>query len=128
MFYFSLKKADNWLVIINDIFQTSLTLYLIIILTEQFIAGFFSNYINLNIFLFIIIISGAIVLTEQKEEGAIKKTKYRKLHSFLLISLGIFSAELIFLRIIDLGWSGLIISIISGLIVSFISYIILTEK
>ena len=74
-------------------------------------------------------ISGAIVLLQDKEEEKLNKRIDLKWYNYLLIiSLGLVSAGLIFLKLVDLGWIAYAISGLAGSIIILISYLILTEE
>lgn len=114
--------------IFHTTFQILLFLFLITLLLREFYPNVVDSLININWFMFAVIIVGAISiifppkLKKQKEKPINWKDKV------FIIILGILGAVIIFLKLKDLGWIGYAIAILGGLIIILLSWMILTEK
>lgn len=130
----NLKDNKKYLVLINqEIFQVSLLIYLVIILVENFQKGVVSDFFNFNWILWIVIISGILMVPcSEREDEQIATNQaigWRgRILLIILIILAIISAMLIFVKIKDLGWLALAVSILGGLIIFLISYLISHER
>jgi NhaP-type Na+/H+ or K+/H+ antiporter len=114
--------------IFSQVFQTLLFLFLIALLIQQFYPSWINSRININGFMFAVILFGAIsILFPPKHEKHSEKPANWKDFIFILL-LGIIGGIIIFLKIKSLGWIGYVISILGGLIIILLSWLILTEK
>ena len=114
--------------IFSYVFQALLFLFLITLLIQQFYPDQVKSYVNINWFMIIVIIFGAISILFPPQQ-ILKKEKPTNYKDFLFIGiLGILGGVIIFLKIKTLGWIGYVISILGGLIIIFLSYLVLTEK
>ncbi len=115
--------------IFSFVFQTLLFLFLITLLLKEFYPNQVSAYMNINWFMVVVIIFGAlsILFPVPNNHPHIEKQSNAK-DLILIIFLGILGAIIIFLKIKTLGWIGYVISILGGLIIILLSWLILTEK
>jgi len=114
--------------IFSYVFQALLFLFLITLLLQQFYPNQVKSYININWFMIIVIIFGALSILFPPEQ-LIKKEKPVTIKDYILITgLGILGGVIIFMKINNLGWIGYVISILGGLIIILLSWLILTEK
>lgn len=111
----------------NYVFQILLILFLLTLLVQQFYPDFVNSKININWFMIVVIVFGALSIifpvTHKKEDKPATKKDL-----FLVISLGILGAIIIFLKLRNLGWISYVISALGGLIIILLSWMILTEK
>ena len=133
--------------IFSFVFQTLLFLFLITLLLKEFYPGQVSAYINVNWFMIVVIIFGALSILfpvssiENSEKriliNRIVHNLNNNLHEekqpnikdlILIIFLAILGTFIIFLKIKTLGWIGYVIAILGGLIIILLSWLILTEK
>ncbi len=114
--------------IFHTTFQILLFLFLITLLLREFYQTTIDSLININWFMFAVIIVGAISIIfppkikKQKEKPITWKDKV------FIIILGILGAGIIYLKLKDLGWIGYAIAILGGLIIILLSWMVLTEK
>lgn len=115
----------NWKQTIRESFGFMLVFYLIMLLLKEFKPEW-TNNLNINLLLVIVIILGAITVIFQKEEKQeIKKpTKWDYL---FIIALGIIGTALIFIKTKELGWLSYFISIIAGILIILLSFLLLKE-
>jgi hypothetical protein len=114
--------------IFSYVFQALLFVFLITLLLQQFYPNQVKSYVNINWFMIIVIIFGAVSIIFPPQP-VIKKEKPANWKHFSFIGLlGILGGIIIFLKIKNLGWIGYVISILGGLIIIFLSYLVLTEK
>src|SRR3989344_3752674 len=112
--------------LVNYLFQTLLITYLILLLIEQILPKFVSQYFNLNYLLIIVIIAGILdVFSEHQEKKPeiIKKKDY----IFILI-LGILGTAIIKYKTDTLGLLSWVISIIAGILIILISILVLEDE
>ena len=111
--------------IINDVFQSLLVLYLILLLVEQVWQYSVSMYLNLNYLLIIVIIAGILsVFTKQKRRK--KEPVIWKDYAYITI-LSIIGFIIIFIKTQELGWLSYVISIIAGILIFLLSLLVLEE-
>ena len=121
-------KQSQWAAIIVDVFQVSLIVYLLILLIEQFKAGFASNFINLNWILWVVIVSGIITVLLNNGEQEREKKEIKWWDYLFIAVFGLVSGVLIYLKIKDLNWIAWVIGILSCLMIWLISYLIINEE
>lgn len=123
-----LRIAEHAKYIFSYVFQALLFIFLITLLLQQFYPESIKSYININWFMIIVIIFGALTILFPPKL-AIKKEKPITIKDYVfIIILGILGGIIIFLKINNLGWIGYVISILGGLIIILLSWLILTEK
>ena len=111
--------------IINDVFQSLLVLYLVLLLVEQVWQYSVSMYLNLNYLLIIVIIAGIFsVFTKQKRRK--KEPVTWKDYAYITI-LSIIGFIIIFIKTQELGWLSYVISIIAGILIFLLSLLVLEE-
>lgn len=117
--------------IINEFFSFSLILYLTLFFLEEIKPNFVGNYLSMNYFLILAIISGILVVLTKSDE--INKSdragrKIKKIDYILAFILGIITIFVIHYKITDVNnWLSLIISFMSGLLI-FLMAIIFFNK
>ena len=112
--------------LINHLFQTLLVTYLILLLIEQIIPNFVSQYLNLNYLLIIVIIAGVLDVFSEHPE---KKKEKTTLKDYLFISaLGILGFFIIKYKTLELGWLSWMISIIAGILIILLSILVLEDE
>ena len=122
------KIFEHLKYIFSYVFQSLLFIFLITLLLSQFYPEQVKSYININWFMIIVIIFGAISILFPPKP-ILKPTPAIKIKDYILIiALGILGGFIIFLKIQTLGWIGYLISILGGFIILFLSWLILTER
>ncbi len=91
---------------------------------EQIWAGLVSTYLNLNILLVVVIVTG--ILDVFSEHAPIIKEKIRKDYIFIGL-LGIAGFLIIKFKTLELGWLSWVISIIAGVLIVLLSLLVLEE-
>ncbi len=117
--------------IINEIFSLSLVFYLILFLLEEIKSNFVSNYLNINIFLILTIISGILaVLTKSDEVYKInEKNKKREVFDYIIASvLGLIGGIVTYYKITDIEhWLSLLISLMIFILIFLIALLFLDK-
>ena len=112
-------------VIVNNLFQTLLICYLLLLLIEQIFEGFVSFYLNLNYLLIVLIIVGIIDVFSEHEE---KKKEVMKPRDYVFIALlGILGFSILKYKTADLGLLSWVISSIAGILIILLSLLVLEE-
>lgn len=114
--------------ILNISFQIILFLFLITLLLQQFYAFEVNSRINVNWFMFAVIVIGALSILFPPLPPKKKETPVTLKDKVLIIFLGILGGVIIFLKLNALGWIGYVISVLGGLIIILLSWLVLTEK
>jgi hypothetical protein len=123
----NIELIENLKYIVGYVFQALLILFLITILAQQFYPDFVKSIFNINWFMIIVIVFGALsILFPHQQSQEIKKPISWKDITFIL-SLGIIGGIIIFLKLKSIGWIGYVISILGGLIIILLSWLVLTE-
>ncbi len=113
--------------VINYVFQTLLILFLLTLIIQQFYPDFIASRININWFMAIVIIFGAISILFPPE-SAIEAKKPASIKDLIfIVILGIIGGIIIFLKLKNTGWISYIISILGGLVIILLSWLVLTE-
>ncbi len=121
------KIAEHLKYIFSYVFQALLFLFLITLLLQQFYPEKIKAYLDINWFMIIVIIFGAVSILFPPQP-TLKREKPATWKDFIFIFiLGILGGIIIFFKIKNLGWIGYVISILGGLII-LLSWLILTEK
>jgi len=113
----------------NYTFQILLLLFLITLLIQQFYPIEVESRININWFMFAVIIIGAISIlfpSKPEEKREFKKPTWKDLT--LIIGMGILGAIIILLKLKELGWIGYLISILGGFIIILLSWLLINER
>jgi len=111
--------------LVNHLFQNLLIVYLILLLLEQIVSGFVSQYMNLNYLLIIVIIAGVLDVFSEHPVLTYEKPKTKD-YVFIFI-LGVFGFAIIKFKTSALGWLSWLISIIAGILIILLSILILEE-
>jgi len=120
------ERVTKLLDINYNFFSMLLVTYLLLLLVETIWTDSVSTFLNLNYFLLILMISGAIsVLT--REEEKIKKIILTKKDFFFIAALGIAGMLIIWYKIKDIGNLAYVISIIAGALIILISLLLNEE-
>jgi len=109
------------------LFEQLLVSYLLLLLIEEIWPKSVTPYLNMNILLILVIITGAVAVLTQKEEEKIISKPTRK--DYLLIGiLGLAGAGIIFYKTKEIGWLSYIISAISGILIILLSCLVINEE
>ena len=124
-------KTDNFreifLCLIEAIFFTSLVAYLAFFLLENIKEGFVSNYLNINIILWLGAISGILFVWLKPSSDNISKIKTSR-KDYLFIIFGALSGGIIiWLKTKEMGLVSYVIGLITVIIVIILSIILLKE-
>ncbi len=119
------KIKDPYASLINHLFQMILVTYLALLLIEQIWPGAVSLYLNLNLVLIVVIITG--VLDVFADIAPAPKQKAKTTDYLFAFSLGILGAVIIWLKLGDLGWLRWVISLIAGALIILLSFLVLEE-
>ena len=122
------KNRLQQLISINKaLFEQLLVSYLLLLLIEEIWTKSVTPYLNMNILLVLVIITGAIAVLTQKEEEKVISEPTRK--DYLLIGiLGIAGAGIIFYKTKEIGWLSYIISAVSGILIILLSCLVINEE
>ena len=118
-------------IIAEEFFQISLITYLILLLAETIKEGFVSYFLDLNIILGVVIISGLCMILTHDDERHLKKEGKKKLSSrdfefFFIMSVA--GALLIYYKTEELGTISLILTAFTAVIIFLLSYLIMTDE
>ena len=122
------KNRLQQLISINKaLFEQLLVSYLLLLLIEEIWPKSVTPYLNMNILLILVIITGAVAVLTQKEEQKIISKPTRK--DYLLIGiLGIAGAGIIFYKTKEIGWLSYVISAVSGILIILLSCLVINEE
>lgn len=119
--------------IAKEIFQYSLLTYLILFLTEMIKQGLVSFFFNLNILLFIVLLS-SIIMVLTNNERLEKELKSKDIFKLNILNVGyiiIFTASggfFVWYETQDLGVVSIIISVISAILIVLFSFLIFFDS
>ncbi len=118
--------------LISEIFQASLLSYLVLYVLEDFIPGFVSKYLDINIMLGVVVASGVLTVLfrgweEPQRDHKTKSSKWIWKNVVLIVVLSIAGGCLVFWRLKDLGAISAPIAILSGIIILLVSLLLLFE-
>lgn len=105
--------------LLEVIFRISLVTYFVFLLVEEIFEGFISNYLSLNVFLIITVLTGFLSILIE-EIYKIKKSEKRD-YPFIIF-LGIIGMLLVFLKTSYLGIWAYLLAIVAGGLIVFILY------
>ena len=109
------------------LFEQLLVSYLLLLLIEEIWPKSVTPYLNMNILLILVIITGAVAVLTQKEEQKVISEPTRK--DYLLIGiLGLAGAGIIFYKTKEIGWLSYIISAVSGILIILLSCLVINEE
>lgn len=108
----------------NAVFTSFLSGYLLLFLFESYKEGFVSYYFNLNYFLWILGISG-VLLVLFKEECDYKKAELTYKDKALIIFMGMIGGIIMYLQTIDIGAFSFLIGIVSAAIIILLSFVLM---
>src|SRR5258706_9284712 len=114
----------------EEIFQFSLITYLVLLLSESLKTGFVSNFINLNIPLFIVLITGVLMVLTQQDKFEVTAPIKRNLSADIQnsIVLAVIGGLLVFFKTQELGKISIVISILTMVLITFLSILLLTDS
>jgi hypothetical protein len=122
------RIAEYMKYLFSYVFQALLFIFLVTLLLQQFYPTQVKSYININWFMIIVIIFGAVSIVFPPTP-TLKKEKPTTWKDYIFVTaLGILGGIIIFFKIKNLGWIGYVISILGGLIIIFLSWMVLSEK
>jgi hypothetical protein len=98
--------------------------YVFLLVVEDTSDKFISLFFNYNIFLYICIITGLIMLIFERGEQELRLIKSDYV---LIISLALTGFVVILMKTKQLGWLGLVISVIFGLLIYVSSLVLLRD-
>jgi len=117
--------------IINEIFSFSLILYLILFLLEEIKPNFVLNYLNLNSFLILVVVSGILtVLTKSDDINKLDKTekKTKKIDYIFAFILGAIGGIVTYYKIKEIeNWLSLVISLVIFILIFLIALLFLDK-
>jgi hypothetical protein len=114
--------------IFSYVFQILLVLFLLALLIKEFYPNTIDSLININWFMFAVIIIGAIsILFPPKYKKHHERSITRK-DKIGIIILGILGAGIIYLKLRDLGWISYMIAGLGGIIIIVLSWLIIEER
>jgi hypothetical protein len=115
LFWFFSRKHKNIVSsIFNNLFQYSLIIFLVVLIARDY----FTILININLFLIIVIVLGALAIFFPYEE---KESKPLSFWFIILISLT--GGVLVFFKTKSLGWVSYLISVVAVFLVYLLSSI-----
>lgn len=127
------KLANKTLkLIIADIFQASLLIYLLLSLIELYRIGFTSIFINTNYILWVALISGLTMLIFDKQQTEAPSTIIQKQMRWwdyiFILFLGLTAGALVYIKIIELHWIGIVISAMACVLIWLTAYLIFNDE
>ena len=113
---------------INSTFQILLTIFLLLLLFQEFFS--IPKWININYFLIIVIIFGVItVITNNETETEKVQPAIITKKDYVLIAIsGIVGAIIVWYKIRDIGWVSYLIGCMSGLLIITLSILMIEES
>ncbi len=111
----------------EQIFKVSLVTFLFLFLLDQLVIGFVSRKIDLSIFLIIILASGIVTFSMQREDKkrSLQFMKIDKKMILLIFTVAIISALIIYYQLRGFGTIAYIVALCVGIVVLLtITYII----
>ncbi len=118
-------------IIVRELFQISLIVYLTLLVVEEVKHGFVSYFFNLNYLLVGVILSGILTIGLEKYQiltSFIKKNKLGANDWELFVILSIGAGMLIYLKTNDLGSISLLFTILTSIVVFLLSYLIMKDN
>jgi hypothetical protein len=133
-------------IIVNELFQSSLITYLLLLLWDIIDKGAISNVINLNLLLAIVIISGIIKILpiSQKKNldqweiidqnfwsltlKVLKPKTISENEFYFIVIIGFSGGMLVYYKTASLGLIAIAIGVITTIIIFLLSYLIYTEN
>ncbi len=123
------KYFKNFTDFCGKIFSILLTVYLALLLIEQFFENLFKQFFNLNVILIMLIVSGSLYVISIKEKEIEQRECIIKGRDIaFIILLGIISSVLIWIRTKEYGPISYYISIVSGFFMSISLYYVLKRE
>jgi|SRR3989344_5114177 len=115
--------------VFSFVFQTLLVIFLLTLLIKEFYPDKVNAYLNINWFMIVVIVFGAlsIIFPAKNEEIREEKEPTWK-DKVLIIALAVLGGIIIYLKLRNLGWIGIVIPILGALIIGLLSWLVLTEK
>jgi len=119
------KRIQTVLDINHELFQALLVAFLILLLMEQLWTGSVSRYLDMNIFLGIVIISGAVAVLTHNEEKRHEDVNKKK---WLIISAaaGVIGGIIIWYKLSQFAF-GTLIAVIGAILIFLLSWFIAEE-
>lgn len=146
---------EDYIRIINYVFNTLLVLYLVLLLFNQLFTLNTNNVLSLNYVLILVIVFGILFIFTNKEDklesdevskikkggmkGKLSKEEVReykmesysdilsKNYTWLVYVLGVLGFFIIKLKTYSLGWLSWVISIVAGILIILLSLLVLEE-
>ncbi|MFA6098529.1 MAG: hypothetical protein WCV50_00165 [Patescibacteria group bacterium] len=112
---------------IKEIFKVSFLGFLIFYAMDLMAPGFVSNFININIFIYISLISGAVTLFFEKENHLESTSGFKKINYAIFLLPAIVSGLIVYWLTKDIGKMSYIVSIASGLF-TYLIIIVLSKN
>lgn len=125
----SIVKKVRIAIIVGELFQVSLLMYLVLVLAETVKGGFVSSYFNLNYLLGVVLISGVLmVLTSDWYKGLkSEKKEITEKDVYYIFTVSIGAMVIVYYKTQELGKISIAITAISGLIIFLLSLLIFSE-
>lgn len=104
-----------------EIFRVSLFLYIVLILLEDIRVGFVSNFMNMNMVFWLVLLTGifSVVFPEPASSVPLSKSNaFRRGQPFLAGMTAILGTLFVFLKLQSYGTIGFLISILAGFIIA----------
>jgi len=123
------NKYLRWVVeLTHGVFPMLLVVYLALLLVEAVFKGSASSYLNLNYLLIAIIVVGIIAMVTAPHEAQKVKGGYLTRRGiFIIISVGILAAVIIWYKTKEIGWLSYVISAVSGTLIVLLSMLVWGE-
>jgi Na+/citrate or Na+/malate symporter len=116
-------------IISTELFQFSLITYFLLLLAEILKPGFVSFFFELNIFLAVAFVSGAImVLTDNFHKPAEVHKKFKKLNVIYILLLTIGGSLLVLYKMQNAGLIGIVLSALAAVLVLLFSILLFTDR
>lgn len=121
------KSAMQLLEFNHEFFSTLLVTFLLLLLVETVWEKSVSTFMNINYFLIIVIVSGAISVLTRTEGEKMEKVNSTKKDYLYIGTLGIAGALIVWYKIKDIGMLAYLISIVAGVLIILLSLLLFEE-
>ena len=129
----AIVKAQQYkklfLLINHTTFNVALVIYLVVVLVENIYKGVVSNFFNTNWLLGLVLITGFLDISKnENKEADTENNKIKTWHKYFgLTVVSIWVILFSYYKTWDLGWLGVVFSILSGIIFFLVSQLILSD-
>jgi len=130
------KENIIWLVkkIINEVFSLSLLLYLALFVIEEFKSGAVKNFLSLDYFLILVIVSGSLTIVTRSSnfldtKDEVPRKSLDRLSYLIALVLGVVCGVFMYLKLEEIStWLAATISVLGGILTFLIAILFLNKN